>query len=102
MNRYLVTIREIIPHPSGNNNYSEIYQQEFTGTEADIKRIASAVNEQPFSNPNMWRVPNDMYEPPKTFSVRKECIKCRMNVDGVIGYVCVQPGCPSGLGGPQC
>lgn len=99
MNRYVISIKEITSHPDGYENHAEIYVQEFVGTEADIKRIVTAVNEQPFSNPNMWRVPNDLY---KQFEVKKSCNKCGMNFNGPIGYVCVQPGCPSGLAGPQC
>lgn len=99
MTKYIISIKEITTHPSGNYSDDEIYHQEFVGTEADIKRIACAVNEQPFSSPNMWRVPNDLY---KDFEVKKSCSKCGMNFNGPIGYVCVQPGCPSGLAGPQC
>jgi hypothetical protein len=30
------------------------------------------------------------------------CPKCGLRIEGVIGYVCPQPMCPTGLGGVWC
>ena len=32
----------------------------------------------------------------------KSCSKCGLKLDGVMGYVCTQPHCPTGLGGAWC
>ena len=31
-----------------------------------------------------------------------QCSKCGLKLEGVMGYCCPQPGCPTGLGSPYC
>jgi hypothetical protein len=43
--------------------------------------------------------PSMPYQPLPTFT---KCGKCGLNLEGVMGYVCSQPQCPTGLGGVWC
>ena len=39
--------------------------------------------------------------PPNSYPI-DNCPKCGLKLDRVMGYVCYQSGCPTGLGGPTC
>lgn len=34
--------------------------------------------------------------------VSSHCVKCGIELSNLMMYVCVNPGCPTGLGGPVC
>ena len=35
-------------------------------------------------------------------AIKDHCHKCGLKMEGVMGYVCTQPQCPTGLGGAWC
>jgi hypothetical protein len=98
MNKYTIKITLNSPHPSGNYNEETIYTQDFTGDKNDISRIVRAVNHDPNYVAPVFPFLSD----PNTFKMPSGCVKCGIKFDGVMGYVCSLPGCPTGLGGPQC
>ena len=69
--------------------------------------IAGAMVQQPsLTYPPGVRTPDysSPYAPaPLTNPVDyKSCSKCGIKLDGVMGYVCTTPQCPTGLGGAWC
>jgi hypothetical protein len=101
MNKYTIKITLNTPHPSGEYEYinqEPIYVQDFTGDKEDISRIVRAVNHDTNYIPPVFPFLSD----PNNFKIPSSCAKCGIKFDGVMGYVCSQPGCPTGLGGPQC
>ena len=54
----------------------------------------------PVEYPN-WGQPND-WQPTWPNVLGSRCSKCGLKLEGVMGYVCSTPGCPTGLGSPYC
>ena len=53
----------------------------------------------------VFKTPTPPYPLPDPLPVSdwtKSCPKCGIKLDGVMGYVCSQPRCPTGLGGFWC
>lgn len=98
MNKYTIKITLDSPHPSGNYSEEIIYSQNFTGDKNDVARIVRAVNHDPNYVPPVFPFISD----PNIFKIPSSCAKCGIQLDRVMGYVCSQSGCPTGLGGPQC
>lgn len=48
-----------------------------------------------------WHDVPEVTEPSKTHSTDK-CPKCGLDLKGAISYTCIQPNCPTGLGGSFC
>ena len=48
---------------------------------------------------NNYRSP---WQAPQWHMPVQHCTKCGMNLDGVMGYVCSDPHCPTGLGPIMC
>ncbi len=74
-----------------------------------IKRIEERLDEQQSpSTPLAWPPYNIPPIQPDPFPSQptpwntKNCSLCGLELKGVMGYVCPQPGCPTGLGGPMC
>lgn len=68
-----------------------------------IKRIEErldALHHPPQPVPSPF--PFTPFTPPTTPWDTKTCPKCGLELKGVMGYACPQPGCPTGLGGPSC
>jgi hypothetical protein len=49
--------------------------------------------------PGFVPIPNDI---PPLVAMFTTCPKCGLKLDSVMGYVCSQPQCPTGLGGAWC
>ena len=50
-------------------------------------------------------LPGTPYQPwvtPNSPPLGNNCPKCGLKLEGVMGYVCSQPQCPTGLGGAWC
>ena len=49
----------------------------------------------------MWNIPYQPWTTPNT-PIGNNCPKCGLKMDGVMGYVCPAPDCPTGLGPVMC
>ena len=54
------------------------------------------------STPVIQRETTNPFSPPYQPFDYKSCSKCGIKLDNVMGYVCSQPHCPTGLGGSWC
>ena len=69
---------------------------------ADLeKRVAELERKDaPWVKPDYMRprqgIPDDVID------ALKRCTKCGLELRPVMGYVCSQPNCPTGLGSPMC
>ncbi len=54
--------------------------------------------------PVIPKLPDDIYDPNRYDPNRTVavCGQCGMELKGVMGYVCPQPRCPTGMGGAWC
>lgn len=60
------------------------------------------VTSLPYPAPQPVTVPFP-YDPSTPYGpIAKNCAKCGLKMEGVMGYVCTQPQCPTGLGGAWC
>jgi hypothetical protein len=59
---------------------------------AQLERDAAPFKRYGEPSPDRWP-----HQPPEN-----KCSKCGLKLEGVMGYCCPNPGCPTGLGSPTC
>ena len=69
-----------------------------------LKELLNRMRRKIRPDPNVPVIPPlpPGYPPPVTPNpVVATCGECKMNLHQVMGYVCMNPRCPTGLGGPR-
>lgn len=68
------------------------------GTFSESVPVQEPITPLPYPLPSSpyqpWTTPNSL--------IGSNCPKCGMKMEGIMGYVCSQPQCPTGLGGSWC
>lgn len=49
-----------------------------------------------------WKLVPEVLEEPIPMHQVDKCPKCGLDIKGAISYTCIQPNCPTGLGGSIC
>ena len=71
----------------------------------DDGTFSESVPTQAPITPLPYPLPGTPYQPwvtPNSPPMGGNCPQCGLKLEGVMGYVCSQPKCPTGLGGAWC